>query len=120
MKRAGPDGSGDLASKVLWRSEDDTCPVLFHLGTGFSTELDSWTGSMVLSKIIALEHQVAVFLGLKGRSTWSHWRAGSPRLARVSVSIHGGHCDLLPGCPSRKATPLPGLTTFSGWPVLGL
>lgn len=41
-------------------------------------------------------------------------------LGRVSVSIHGGHCDLLPGYPSRKATPLPGLTTFSGWPVLGL
>ena len=114
VKRAGPDGSGDLASKILWRSEDGTCPVLFHLGRGSSVELGSWRGSVVLSKIIGLVHQVAVFLGLKGRSTLSHWRAGPPPLAQVSVSIHRGRCDLPPGCPSRKATPTPGLSTFSG------
>ena len=113
MKRAGPDGSGDLASKILWRSEDGTCPVLFHLGRGSSVELGSWRGSISLSKIIGLEHQVAVCLGLKRRSRWSHWRAGPPRLARVSVSIPGGRCDLPPGCPLRKATPPPGLSTFS-------
>lgn len=63
VKRAGPDGSGDLASKILWHSEDGTCPVLFHLGRGSSVELGSWRGSVVLSKVIGLVHQVAVFLG---------------------------------------------------------
>lgn len=33
---------------------------------------------VVLSKIIALEHQVAAPWGWKGRSTWSHWESWPP------------------------------------------
>lgn len=65
-ERSGPDGPGDLAFKRFWRSEDGTCPVLFHLGRGFSPECGSRRGSIALSKTVGLVHQVTMFLGLKG------------------------------------------------------